>query len=253
LRFFDAEMGVGRSGLGYAATETGAELLAVMDRYGIERALVYDRGSHESGVFDEFEFVLGFCRASARLEPAIPVVPPACGEQPGPDELVRLILERGVKAVRACPAAHHFRFDPFSMGRLLGPLEEHRIPVLYVSMHVRDHPWLHAPGWEDIRAVAAAFPELPLVVVYTGMLQGRRLLPVLEGCPNVRVDLTCASFQFVEHVVERFGSERLVLASHFPCEDPGLYTSWLNYANVSGEAREAMAHGNLERLVEGIR
>ncbi len=253
LSFFDCDVGVGSTGFGYPATKTPAALLAVMDRYGIGEALVYDRGAHESGLFDRFDFILDFCRQSPRLHPTIPIVPPATGEQPPVAELIALIAEKGVKAVRACPNAHHFEFDAASLGPLLEALQEHRVPLIHSSMRVQDHPWNHAPAWRNIQEVAVAFPDLPIVVVYTGMLQGRRLLPLLERCPNVLADLTCQTFQFVEFVVERFGSGRLVLASHYPAEDPALYTTSLQYADIPEQARTDIASGNLRRLLEAMR
>jgi predicted TIM-barrel fold metal-dependent hydrolase len=252
LSFFDCDVGVGHTAFSYPSTTAPSRLLGMMDLYGIQDALVYDRGAHESGRFDRFDFVLGFCGGSPRLHPSVPIVPPATGEQPPPDELVGLLVERGVKAVRACPNAHGFSFDVFSMGALLEVLQAHRIPVIHSSMRVQDHPWKHAPAWENVREVALAFPQLPIIVAYTGMLQGRKLLPVLETCPNVLADLTCSAFQFVEYVVERFGSRRLVLASHFPAEDPGLYTALLSYSGVSAEARRDVAGGNVRRLLEAV-
>jgi predicted TIM-barrel fold metal-dependent hydrolase len=253
LKFFDCDMGVGGTGLGYPITATPEATLKMMDRYAIEKALVYDRGGHETGVFDNAEFILDFCRKSPRLVPAIPVAPPATGEQPPPKELVKLILKSGIGAVRACPTAHNFLFDVFSMGALLEELQKHRIPVIHTSMNVQDHPWAHRPDWRNIREVALEFPKLPIVVVFTGMLQGRRLLPLLEGCPNVLSDLTCVSFQFIEFVAERFGSERLVTASHFPCEEPGIYTTWVNYCGLDAKGKKNVAFDNARRLVEGIR
>ena len=257
LTFFDCEMGVGGTAFAYPAPKDAAALLSVMDHYMIESALVYDRGAHESGVFDSFDFILDFCRAGdsssrRRLIPTIPILPPATGEQPPPDELVALCIEKGIRAVRACPAAHNFIFNTFSMGRLLAELENHRMPVVCTWMNLQDHPWEHQPAWRDLSEVALAFPRLPIIVLYTGMLQGRRLFPLLEQCPNVLADLTCVSFQFLEDVVERFGSGRLVLASHFPTEDPGLYTTWVNYGGVPEHARLDIAGGNVRRLLECI-
>lgn len=253
LSFFDCDVGVGHTAFSYPSTKTPSQLLGMMDLYGIQDALVYDRGAHESGLFDRFDFLLGFCGESPRLHPSVPIVPPATGEQPPPDELVGLLVESGVKAVRACPNAHSFNFDVFSMGALLAALEARRIPVIHSSMRVQDHPWKHAPAWENVREVALAFPQLPIVVVYTGMLQGRKLLPILQNCPNVLADLNCVSFQFIEYVVERFGSRRLVLASHYPTEDPGFYTAMVNYSGISAEARRDVAGGNVRRLLEAVR
>lgn len=252
LRFFDADLGVGGTGFSYPSLQTPIAVLAMMDHYGIQDALVYDRPAHESGFFSNFDFILKFCRRNPRLHPAIPILPPACGEQPPPDELVDFILKHKIKAVRACPEAHNYLFDLFSMQKILAPLEKHRIPVIYVSQRLQDHPWAHQTAWRNLHEVAQAFPRLPIVVVYAGMLEGRRILPALEGCPNLLADLTCVSFQYIEYVTKTFGAHRLVLASHFPTEDPGLYTSWVTYCGVSSRHRQWIAHANLRRLLEGI-
>ena len=78
LKFFDCDVGVGATGFVLNITATPEATLAMMDHFAIEKALVYDRGAHESGMFDRFDFILDFCRHSPRLVPAVPVVPSAC-------------------------------------------------------------------------------------------------------------------------------------------------------------------------------
>lgn len=251
--FFDAELAIGTSGLGLPMAESPEALLAVMDRYAIAEALIYDRGTYEMGRFDACDEVLRWADASPRLHPTIDIVPPATGEQPEPAKLVECCLAHGIRAVRAWPTAHSFAFDRYSMGRLLTELERHRLPVLVSTMHLQDHGWLHAPPWGELRDAALAFPHLPIVVLYTGMLQGRHLFPLLETCPNVLADLTCVTFQYIEAVAERFGPERLVYASHFPMEDPAYYTCWVNYCGLDDAARDLVAGGNLCRLLEDVR
>jgi predicted TIM-barrel fold metal-dependent hydrolase len=251
LTFLDGDVGVGSTGYRSPSIETAADLLGIMDTYGIGKALVYDRHAYESGIVDRFDGISDFCAGQDRLLPVIPAVPPACGEQPPPDELVRTILDTGIAAVRVSPKTHNFDLTPLSMGTLFDELEQHRVPVLVNTMPAQGGgPWNHEPDWRGIVDTALAFPELPMIVVYTGMLQGRRLLPILERCHNVAVDLTCHSFQFMEFVVSRFGSRRLVVASHLPWEDPGLYTTWVTYSDISPEAKEDIAHNNLHRLIE---
>ena len=253
VSFFDCDIGVGQSGLGLPVTATSVETLSLMDRYDIADALVHDRGQHETGDFRSHDFILEFCRDQPRLHPVIPIVPPATGEQLPPLQLVDLCLENGVRAVRVSPVAHRFAFDRYFLGPLFAELEKHRIPVLCNTMALQDHPWEHAPAWRDIRDAAVEFPGLPIIVIYTGMLQGRSLFPVLAQCPNVIVDLNCSSFQFVEAVVEKFGSGRVIFASHFPSEDPGLYTTCLNYSDIPEEARGAVAGDNVRRLLEAVK
>jgi predicted TIM-barrel fold metal-dependent hydrolase len=252
LRFFDCDIGIGATGLQQPAASCPEDLLPLMDRYGIERAIVYDRTAVATGVFDRFERIVGFCRASDRLCPSIPVAPSNTNEGPPLDDLLEFVQGHGIGAVRVFPRIHGFDFDLLSFGDLLERLEAHRVPVFYHSMALQDHPWAHRPDWRDIREVALAFPRLPIVVLYTGMLQGRRVLPLLASCPNVLTDLTCSSFQYIEYVCEHFGSGRLVMASHYPMEDPGLYTLPISYAKVPQEAKESIAFGTVQRLVEGI-
>lgn len=253
LQFFDCDVGFGASGFTYPAVTAVPDLLAMMDRYGVSDAFVYDRHAHEAGVFDRFDDILAVGRASPHLHPTIAVLPPACGEQPPPAELVRFILANGIGAVRACPKAHNFIFDVVSMGPLLELLEAHRIPVLFTSQGMQDHEWLHEPPWRDLRDVAKTFPALPIVMTYGGMLQGRRVLPLLAACPNLMTDMSCMSFHYIEYVVAQFGAERLVVASHFPTEDPGLYTTGVSYAGLPPAVRQQLAGGNARRLLEGIR
>jgi len=252
LTFFDCEMAVGSTGFDLPTAKTPGELLAIMDRYAISDALVYDRGTYEMGLFDRYEFILEFCAASPRLHPTISIVPPATGEQEAPEKLVGFCLANGIEALRAWPVAHSFPFDCYAMGRLLAELERRRMPVIVSAMNAQDHPWLHAPPWRDIRAAALAFPKLPILVHYTGMLQGRSLFPLLETCPNVLADLTCVSFQYVEEAAARFGSERLIFASHFPQEDPGYYSCWINYCALDDTAKRNIAGDNIRRLLEGV-
>ena len=62
LSFFDCDVGVGHTAFSYPSTKRPSQLLGMMDLYGIQDALVYDRGAHESGQFDRFDFVLKVSR-----------------------------------------------------------------------------------------------------------------------------------------------------------------------------------------------
>ena len=123
------------------------------------------------------------------------------------------------------------------------------LPIIYHSAGQSDHPWTHRPNWEGIRDIALEYPELSIIVVFTGMLEGRRIYPILAQCPNVSFDLTCAAFGFIEDVVARYGPERIVCASHLPTDDPGLVTTMISYSGISDSAKQHIAYGNIERLI----
>ena len=250
--FFDADIGVGESGRRLACFETAERMGPWMDRYRITRALVYDRGAVESGQFRDFSRILDFGRGQPdRLFPTIPIAPPASGESPEPEDLVAQIRAEGICGVRVWPELHALDFDSFHFDRILAPLEAHRVPVL---VHLSEgHPWGYRSGWKNLAETARAFPELPLIILWSGVRNGRQMLPLLDGCPNVRFDLTCVTGQFLEFFGERWGAGRLVIASHYPQWDPGIGQAWVNFSGLSRADQARVAEGNLSDLVEGIR
>lgn len=252
IQFFDADIAVLGSSRSPACFNTPTAMLPWMDHYRIARALVYDRGAVACGQFRDFSAVLEFCRAAPdRLVPTVPLPPPATGETPPPEEWVANLLAAGIKGVRVWPELHACDFDPFNFGRFLGPLQDHRVPVL---VHLSEsHPWAYRTGWKNLAETAQAFPDLPLVILWSGMRNGRQVFPLLDGCPRVCFDLTCVTGGFIEAVTERWGAHRLVTASHYPLWDPGIFQAWVNYSGLNAADRARVAAGNVARLVEAIR
>lgn len=251
IGFFDCDVGIGPSGSGTRGFTSPAELIETMDRCGVARVLCYDLEAVETGEFGDLDGVLTFCEDESRLIPSIPVVPPSSSEQPAPHRLVEMMTEAGIAAAAVWPEVHHFDLAPYALGTLLEALAEAALPLVYHSRQGADHPWEHRPDWRGVLECAREFEALDLVVLYTGMLQGRRVYPMLEACPRLTVDLTAQAFSFVEDVVERFGASRLVCASHLPYEDPALFAAWLPYAEITDGARRAIARGNAEMLFGG--
>jgi predicted TIM-barrel fold metal-dependent hydrolase len=253
LEFFDCSIGIfGSAGVPAVFSEAAA-LFDTLSPYRISKALVFDRGAVEGGDLSSFNNILRFCAGYPAFLPMVPVVPPACGEQEKPEDLIGMILESTVGAVGVWPAFHHFDLALRSFNELFGRMETHRIPLVYHTMGHGDHPWLHQPDWRGIREIASEYPALPIIVTPTGMLQGRNLLPLLAECGNIRVDLSCETFGFIEYVTRNLGASRLICASRLPFDDPGLMTSHLLYADISEEEKSLIAYSNINNLVGAIR
>jgi hypothetical protein len=252
ISVFDCNAGVGKTGLAYPAAESPDEFLAVMDHYGIDEALLYNLTDLETGRLDDPSEILAFCGTSECLHPSAIVVPPDTGEQPPPETWIPELLASGVKAVRAYPKWHRFDFLPYCMGSLFEMLQAHHMPVFVTYYAYGDHPWEHTPEWDHIHRTAIAYPELPIVVLYTGMLQNRRILPLMARCRNVRYDTTCATFHFLEHVAQRFGSDRLVIGTRYPVYEPGLHVSWPRYADLDDRGRALIAGDNVRHMLESV-
>ena len=253
LEFFDCSIGVYGAPNVTQVLSDSDKLARICGKYGIERAIVYDRGAVESGRVGNFDNILGFCANCDNLLSMIPVVPSICREQVSPDALVTLMLKAGVAAAGVWPGLQRFDLDPVPFHELFAAMEAHRIPLIYHSMGHGNHPWHHTPDWPGISKVAAAFPKMPIIVTPVGMQQGRRFLPLLEAQKNVCLDLSCHTFGFIEQVVRAFGPERLIFSARLPFDEPGVATTQLLYANISMSDKRLIAYGNMKRLVEGIR
>lgn len=250
--FFDADLAVCGSGRGLDPPATASDALRVMEHYGIGRALVYDRSVMEAGLFGDWHAILGFCQESAgRLLPTVPVAPPSCGEMPPAQELVREAVANGVVGMRVWPEYHAFDLNPRQWRPLLDPMQSHRMPLI---VHMDEqHAWQYRRRWNEVAGLAEAFPRLPIIVLWAGMRDARRFLPLLDSCPNVLMDVTPATFQMIEFITAEWGAGRLLFASHYPLHDPGIYAAPILYADIAPSDRISIARGNLGRIVEAVK
>ncbi len=250
--FFDADFAVSGSGRRLNPPLTASDALRVMHHYGIQRALVYDRAAMEAGAFDMWREIVRFCSdAPHALLPTIPVVPPGCGELPEPEQLVSEAAAAGVVGLRLWPEYHAFDLNPIHWESLVREMQIHNMPMI---VHMDEqHSWQYRRGWNDIARLAMAFPSLTILVLWAGMRDGRRFLPVLDRCPNVLMDGTPVSFQLIEFITKRWGSQRLFFASHYPLHDPGLYVTPIMYADISPHDRENIATRNIAQIVEAVK
>ncbi len=256
IALFDCFVGVGASGhFDRRGIVEPAVLLRMMDRFGIAEALVYDQQEVEIGRFGDNAFILEFCKASPRLHPSVALAPPGTGELPPPREWVASLLAQGICAIRAWPEWHRFDFLPYCLDPLLEELQSQQMPlfVSYCSIEPGNFPWGHKPNLDHVQRTAEAYPDLPIILTHTGMLENRRLLPLLRACPNVRCDITGTAGGFLELVSAEFGPERLLFTGEFPIFDPGLIVAWPRYADVPEQAAQRIAGENLRSLLAGVR
>jgi len=254
IALFDCNLGMGESGLGARGPADAQEACAILDRYGIAEALVYDIQDVETGRFDGSGRLAAFCDGSSRPHPSVPMAPPETGEQPATETWLDSLAAAGVRAVRAFPDWHHFDFLSYCLGPALEALQRRRMPVL-VTYFSPDHGgfFSHRPNWDHIARTATAFPDLPIVVLQTGMLQSRNWLPLMRACPNVRCDMTFMNFGLVELVCRRLGPERLVFGTGFPYVDASITVTGPHYADIPERAARRIAGDNLRALLSEVR
>jgi hypothetical protein len=243
MRFFDCNCSFGhaaRPALRYAST--AAELLAEMDYCGIDRALVYHAGQRFGFPGAHNAEIVRDLRDLPRLLPVWAIMPDQTGEQPEPEQFIADMRRNGVKALWTFPEEHRYRLDRRTFGGLFALMANKRIP-LFAKQNL-----------EDLGDLLVDFPDLRVIAVNQGPHSLERYLrPLLDTFPNLSVDTSYYIVEgAIEELCERYGAHRLMFGSAFPDNCSGAALLRLAQAEIDDEARQAIASGNLERLLEEV-
>lgn len=215
-------------------------LLAEMDRLGIAEAWCADWRALENAPAEGNRLLVEELAGRERLHPVWTVLPPGTRETPGPGEIVGEMAGAGVRMVRAEPERHGWSAAEWCAGGLWAALEGARVPVL-----------LDAAGrWDQLDAMLAAHPELPVILTAMGYRAARVIYPLLERHANLRIEIsTYLVNEGLREVAEKFGAGRLLFGTDSPrvCIEEALGT--LNFSGLGEEDKAAVAGGNLRRLL----
>jgi predicted TIM-barrel fold metal-dependent hydrolase len=241
LKFFDCNCAFGpyRTRV-FRFARTADELLAEMDFGNIERALVY----HTAMRFDHpavgNERVVRETRGHPRLLPTWALLPSQTGEQPALETLLADMRRQGVRALRLFPDEHRCFLDDITWGDQMAVFMERRIPLFIRA------------SLDKIAGLLRSFPGL---VVVTGS-QGANPLdryawPLVEKYPNLIFETSGYLVDGgIEEFCKRYSAGRLVFGSGFPDNAGGAAMLALAQAEISDAERQAIAWGNLCRLLE---
>jgi len=246
VQFFDCNCATGRQGVRRnQAAVTADELLEEMRYAGIAEALVYHVLAKEYDPAYGNRRLLEEVQGHPPLHPCWVVMPHHTGEMARPEELVEQMAASGVRAARAFPISQNFRLGELSAGALLAALQDRRIP-LFVEKGETD--------WREIEEILTGYPQLPLVLCNVNYRTNRLLYPFLERFENFHVEICLYEVhRGLEHVCRTFGSSRLLFGTYLPFYSPGSALMMVKYARIGEADRQAIAGGNLRRLLEGVK
>jgi hypothetical protein len=247
IELFDAQAGFGGARRGQRWVPSAEELLGIMERQSVGRALVRTE-------FDEMDRTPVFtnrllyeaCERNKCLVPCPSVLPGANGDLPSEEEQVEELLAHGSGAVTIRPDQDGWSLAEWCAGRLLRLLEERRIPVLCRQSAI---------GADALADLAGRHPGLPLVVFQVGYRFQRMLVMLMEAFPNVYL-ATGSPYSVhmgLETMTARFGQERLLFGGGFPYSEPMAAITMLTYSDLSDGEKRLVGAGNLDRLIGGIR
>lgn len=246
LFFFDANCRIGNGPRG--VYPGAAELLAEMDLFGVERALVRCNDADLLSAPCLNREIARMVRedGSGRLTGVWYILPDSCPELPPPKEFFSQMRAGGIGAISLAAKAHGFLPSRLALGRILGEAAERKIPVMLYDCYHQE---------ETVYRFLAEFPELTVVLNAGSKASTDRFLrPLLDHYENTLVE-TAGYWvpEGIRDLAERYGAERIIYGSGFPSYDFGSSMLQLKHSGLPPEAIGKIAGGNLERLLKGAR
>jgi len=174
------------------------------------------------------------------------ILPNQAHEFPPFDEFLQEMRAARVVALRAFPADHHFLLNALAMGSWLEGMTTHHIPLLLSVNRGAD--------WNVAYSLLAEFPDLVCVICDHGCWgEDRYFRPLIEHYPNVYIDTAAYLLDGgIESFVTDYGYRRMLYGSGFPVSHFGGMMLALRHAQISDEAKTAIASGNLERILAEV-
>jgi hypothetical protein len=241
LEFFDCDVQVGRFGNPIPETLfTTDELMNKLNDAGIRRALAFHALSKELHPMEGNPRLADEIKGHNMAQCWV-AMPHHTADMPKPEEFVAHMRSGGAKAVRLFPNAHSWSLSEWCAGELLDAFEAAKVPVFVDSGQA---------NYEVIASVLAAHPKLRLTVLQTSYRCDRYLYPLFEKYEHLSIGSgNYAVTGGIDEVCKRFGASRLVFGTGMPFFEPGNAVSLVTYAQISDEDKQAIASGNLERLL----
>jgi hypothetical protein len=243
MELFDCNCALGVPGSqGFRFARTSADILEEMDFCGIDRALIYHTAMrYESPVVGN-RLIGEELEPSPRLVPTWAILPSQSGEVPDPHTFLDEMKAHGIRALRVFPDEHKYELTHLAMGDWLALLEEKRIPLLAKTSCLK------------IARVLSTFPELVVVAMSQGPHSYERYLrPIVERYSHFYIDTASYIVDgLIEEFCARYGPGRLLFGSGYPDNCSGGALLRLLQADISAEDREAIAGGNLTRLLSEV-
>ena len=241
LKFIDARCQLGRRGIVQEGEPvTHEDILELMERCHIEKAVAYHAYAKEAEMDTGNMELVKLTEGDDRFIRQWCAMPSAFGEFMSVEELFAGMKEHNVTSLRLLPKTFGYSLRPYALGKLMAAAAECHVPV-FLNLEEVDIDGLYA--------LCKDYPEVNFVLGNTAYRQNRNFGPILEVCPNLYI----ATGNYVTHngiktFCQTFGAERLVFDTGLPTGSATAAVSLISFAEISGEEKELIAHGNVERL-----
>ncbi|OGV66560.1 MAG: hypothetical protein A3K19_23895 [Lentisphaerae bacterium RIFOXYB12_FULL_65_16] len=248
MQFLDVLFPIGRTNGAFVTSPTNEkQALNTLDRYGVERALVFHTVSRDCDP-DLGNAELDWLRHKERLLP-IWGFETAVPASPAPVEFLKAALAAEVRAILINPCMRDVQIQNSVRAlELAALLEMRRLPLILAYRQ-----WDRGSDvidWYGLAEFCRRFPALPVIAWQHRARANRPMFDALAQASNLRVVLSAVwQAQMIECICETFGPERLLFSLGLPGLHPTSFQAVVTYADVTPKSKEAIAGGNLVRLL----
>jgi len=238
---FDANVRVGDRPEEVSPCRNRNDLLAEMDRHGVERALIYHaQGEHRSPI-DGNEDLEEWIGNDERLQPLWSVL--------SSDPSLAQIKDLHAKGRVNCARLHihdtihqlGLIFKPWAYDILLSWFSDNHIPLWIPLLETEN---------EDIVSTLQDYPNLVTVIVGAHYRHSLWVRPAMKALPNAYLELSrYEPLGEIEALRNEFGVERLVYGSYYSRFIMGPMLFYLHHTNLSDDELKLVCSGNLKRIL----
>jgi len=247
LFFFDADCQIG-SGPAIGIKPGVTELLADMDRFGIDRALVRHGNSSLLGAEAANRELAKMLETdvSGRLYGVWCILPDQCPELPQGDEFFARMKKYHIRALTLMPKDHLFVPRRLVIGRIMDAARERKIPVIFKT---------EGNDWQNVYDFLREFPRNRVIVYERWGKWGRdrQLRPLLENYENAVFSIGGYMVpDGLRDLAELYGAERLLYGSGYPLYNQGCGMLQVKQSGLSPEEIALIAGKNLEKMLDEV-
>ncbi|MEM7131019.1 MAG: amidohydrolase family protein [Chloroflexota bacterium] len=237
---FDANVRVGDRHDEPAPFRNRAELLAEMDRHGVDRALVYHALTEWNSPTEGNQMLEAWLETDGRLVPQWSVLP----TEESLAQIQALHEEGRVTSVRLHDTSLiGLPFSPWAYDSMLSWLEENGIPI-----------WIPLPDADadDLVTTLQEYPNLASVIVGAHYMHALWIRPLLKALPNAYLELSrYETIGDIEALCSEFGVKRFLYGSWYPRYAMGAMLFYLHHLDLDPSELALICAQNLEKLLGG--
>ena len=243
ISFMDADCMIGkRVQVREGAPRTKEDLQILHETCGIFQAMAYHSTAKQVNMMEGNLQLLEEIAEDSHWIPQWIVMPGVWDDFWSPEELFDRMKKANVPSVRMVPKTQNHSLRPFAMSKLMEGLIQRQVPI-FIDRNEFE-------STDQVYDFCTAFPQAKIVVCATSYGELRRWIPILEQCPNLRLETgTLIVHNGIREICRHLGAERLIFGSGAPENSITAAFSLIRYADISEEEMQKIASGNLQKLL----